>query len=89
MIYSYAIQPHHYNELKDGLYFTCMTFPQAEILARKEVEDTKLDHAIWKLPHGGEPMKWMGVYYNDPLDKPVENPGDDGDLLDYQSGDVI
>ncbi len=33
-------------------------------------------------------MLWMRIYHNDPMRKPVENPGDDGDLLHYQSGDV-
>ena len=88
-ICTYAVQPYYYKELKDGVYFPCMTFPQAEALARREVKFTEQDHCIWKIPLGGEPMNWMRVYFNDPLDQPFEKPVDDGDLLDYQSGDVI
>ena len=35
------------------------------------------------------PMLWDAVYYNDPANKPFENPGDDGDLLGYSPVDVI
>ena len=34
-------------------------------------------------------MLWMRVYYEDPMNKPLENLGDDGDLLSYRSEDVI
>jgi len=44
---------------------------------------------IWKIPMGGKPMLWMRIYYNDPMNKPAEIPGDDGDLLAYEAGDVI
>ena len=44
---------------------------------------------IWKLPMGGHPMLWGRIYYEDPMKKPIENPGDDGDLLAYEAGDVI
>ena len=38
---------------------------------------------------GGQPMLWMRVYYEDPMNKLLRNPGDDGDLLAYDSRDVI
>lgn len=88
-MYTYAIQPSSYDTLSDGHYVPCMTFFQAEILANKEVRDTQRDHTIWKIPLGGQPMAWAEVRYNDPHDKPIENPGDDGDLMDYDSSDVI
>ena len=46
--------------------------------------------SIWKVPMGGRTDALDArFYYEDPMNKPLENPGDDGDLLAYDSRDVI
>ena len=56
---------------------------------KEKPQDEATDMNIWKLPMGGQPMLWGRIYYEDPMNKPLENPGDDGDLLAYDSRDVI
>ena len=38
---------------------------------------------------GGQPMLWGTVLLRRPDEQALENPGDDGDLLAYDSRDVI
>ena len=55
----------------------------------RQAQDDQADQNVWKIPMGGEPMLWARFYYENPMNKPLENPGDDGDLLAYDSRDVI
>ena len=61
----------------------------AKGIAMRQAQDDQADQNVWKIPMGGEPMLWARFYYENPMNKPVENPGDDGDLLAYDSRDVI
>ena len=87
--FTYAIQPSTLIELTDGCYLAAPNMEAARGIARRQMEDEKTGQNIWKIPVGGEPMLWDAVYYNDPANKPFENPGDDGDLLGYSPVDVI
>ena len=42
-------------------------------------------YEVWRLPVGGEPMRWCHVDFVTPTSKPF----DDGDLMHYESIDVI
>ena len=87
--FTYAIQPSYLIELTDHCYLAAPNWESAKGNARREAQDEATDMNVWKLPIGGEPMLWARFYYEDPMNKPVENPGDDGDLLAYEAGDVI
>ena len=86
---TYAIQPSYLIELTDHCYLSAPNWESAKGIARREAQDEATDMNVWKLPMGGEPMLWARFYYEDPMKKPVENPGDDCDLLAYDSRDVI
>ena len=86
--FTYAIQPSYLLELTDHCYVASPNMESAKGIALRQAQDDATDMNIWKIPMGGQPMLWMRIYYDDPMRKPVENPGDDGDLLHYQSGDV-
>ena len=87
--FTYAIQPSYLIELTDHCYLSAPNWESAQGIARRQAQDEATDMNIWKLPMGGHPMLWGRIYYEDPMNKPVENPGDDGDLLAYEAGDVI
>ena len=87
--FTYAIQPSYLSELTDHCYSAAPNMEAAKGLALRQAQDDATDMNIWKIPMGGKPMLWMRIYYNDPMNKPAENPGDDGDLLAYEAGDVI
>ena len=87
--FAYAIQPCSLSELTDGCYVAAPNMEAAEGIARRQAQDDQADQNVWKIPMGGEPMLWARFYYENPMNKPLENPGDDGDLLAYDSRDVI
>ena len=87
--FTYAIQPSYLIELTDHCYLSAPNWESAQGIARRQAQDEATDMNIWKLPMGGHPMLWGRIYYEDPMNKPFENPGDDGDLLAYDSRDVI
>ncbi|MEK9738648.1 MAG: hypothetical protein VW438_02840 [Euryarchaeota archaeon] len=87
--FTYAIQPSYLSELTDHCYSAAPNMEAAKGLALRQAQDDATDMNIWKIPMGGKPMLWMRIYYNDPMNKPAEIPGDDGDLLGYEAGDVI
>ena len=87
--FTYAIQPSYLSELTDHCYSAAPNMEAAKGLALRQAQDDATDMNIWKIPMGGKPMLWMRIYYNDPMNKPAEISGDDGDLLAYEAGDVI
>jgi len=87
--FTYAIQPSYLAELSVHCSVFSPDFAAAKSIAESQAQDEATDQNIWKIPLGGKPMLWMCVYYNDPANKPFENPGDDGDLLAYTSEEVI
>ena len=87
--FTYAIQPSCLLELTNHCYVASPNMESAKGIALRQAQDDGTDMNIWKIPMGGQPMLWMRVYYEDPMNKPFENPGDDGDLLAYDSRDVI
>ncbi len=87
--FTYAIQPSYLAELTDHCFVPSPDFAAAKSIAERQAQDDATDQNIWKVPLGGKAMLWMCVYYNDPANKPYENPGDDGDLLAYTSEEVI
>ena len=87
--FTYAIQPSYLIELTDGCYVAAPNMEAAEGIAMRQAQDDQADQNVWKIPMGGEPMLWARFYYENPMNKPLENPGDDGDLLAYDSRDVI
>ena len=87
--FAYAIQPCSLSELTDGCYVAAPNMEAAKGNAMRQAQDDQADQNVWKIPMGGEPMLWARFYYENPMNKPIENPGDDGDLLAYDSRDVI
>jgi len=87
--FTYAIQPSYLAELTDHCFVPSPDIESAKSIAWSQAQDEATDQNIWKVPLGGKAMLWERVYYNDPANKPYENPGDDGDLLAYTSEEVI
>jgi len=87
--FTYAIQPSYLIELTDHCFVPSPDIEAAKSIALSQAQDEATDQNIWKVPLGGKAMLWTCVYYNDPANKPFENPGDDGDLLAYTSEEVI
>lgn len=87
--FTYAIQPSYLIELTEHCFLPSPDIEAAKNIAVSQAQNEATDQDIWKIPLGGNPMLWMRIYYNDPANKPFENPGDDGDLLAYTSEEVI
>ena len=82
---TWGTQPAHlrtYDWFRATSFETYDEARQHAVNCAKEEEEA---YEVWRLPLGGEPMRWCHVDYVTPTAKPF----DDGDLMHYESIDVI